>query len=165
MLKRDRGGEGAKGAGAAGGEQQRGVLGKAGVWAPRWETGSADAAGGGGPSSDTGVGGWHTGVADGGPCWWEHGLTGGYGESRAWSIKGDGARGAWRSLRGHRGGRRAGGSPEGRRSPVRRGRAEGNEATARAACGRDGGGERRPPRGAAGDAPAGGFGGHTEGSL
>lgn len=40
----------------AGGEQLRWGLRKAGVWAPRWETSSADAAGGGGPKQRQGRG-------------------------------------------------------------------------------------------------------------
>lgn len=52
----------------AAGEQLRWGLKKPGVWAPRWETSSADAAGGGGPSSDRSVGRWHMGSRTEGPA-------------------------------------------------------------------------------------------------
>lgn len=85
----------------AGEEQLRWGLRKAGVWAPRWETSSADAAGGGGPSSDRSVGRWHLGSWTEGPVRGNVGSQVGMERGGREAFKGkEGARGARRRVCG-----------------------------------------------------------------
>lgn len=96
---------------------------------PTVETSGADAAGGGGQSSAVGVEGGHMGATDGGTCRGGNTRSQVGMESRAWSVEGERARGARGLESAVTSGQE---SPEGRRSPVLRGRADRNEATTRA---------------------------------